>query len=166
MLRDWEANVRITGKAANLLWYGLAPNTHKVYQIGQATFERFAVSHGFSPPFPVQFQVLAQFIAATAEETSVETAKSYIAHIKSHHIDQGYSTEIFNECIKRILRGAARKYGNKSKRERLEITKKILEAILQNLGPTHDDVNLRAAFCTAFAGFLHMGELIHMVRLE
>lgn len=47
---------------------------------------------------------------------------------------------------------------NMAKRKRLEITKEILEAILQNLSSTLDDVNLRAAFCTAFAGFIRMGD--------
>jgi integrase len=74
-------------------------------------------------------------------------------------VDQGFSTEIFNdERIKRILRGAARKYGKTPIRERLEITKDILRSLLLHLNFTHDDINLRAAFCTAFAGFLRMGE--------
>src|SRR5579859_5585277 len=48
---DWEANVGITGKAADLLGYGLAPNTRRVYRAGQATYARFASSQGFKP-FP------------------------------------------------------------------------------------------------------------------
>src|SRR5579859_5478369 len=158
MPRDWEANVGITGKAADLLWHGLAANTRRVYRAGQATYARFASSQGFKP-FPVQFETLAQFIAASTEETSAETTKSYISHLRSYHIDKGYTTDIFNdERIKRILRGAAHKYGNKPKRERLEITSEILQAILVTLRYTHDDVNIYAAFCTAFAGFLRIGE--------
>src|SRR5579859_2542780 len=60
--------------------------------------------------------------------------------------------------VKRILRGAARRYGKKPIRERLEITKEILQAILLRLDRTHDDINLRAAYCTAFVAFLRMGE--------
>src|SRR5579859_6854943 len=158
MPRDWEANVGITGKAADLLWHGLAANTRRVYRAGQATYARFASSQGFKP-FPVQFETLAQFIATSTEETSAETTKSYISHLRSYHIDKGYTTDIFNdERIKRILRGVARKYGNKPKRERLEITSEILQAILVTLRYTHDDVNIYAAFCTAFAGFLRIGE--------
>jgi len=158
MLRDWEANVGIMGKAADLLWHGLAANTRQVYRAGQATYARFASNQGFKP-FPVQFEALAQFIAASAEETSTETTKSYISHLRSYHIDNGYSTNVFNdERIKRILRGAARKYGNRPKRERLEITSEILKAILVTLRHTHDDINIYATFCIAFAGFLHIGE--------
>src|SRR5579859_4221235 len=157
--REWETNVGITGKAADLLWHGLAPNTRHTYRVSESTFERFASSHGFYPTFPVQFEALAQFIALTAAETSTQTARSYVTRLRSYHVDHGYSTELFNdERIQRILRGAARKYGNKPKRERLAITKEILQAIVLNLRGTHDDINLRAAFCTAFAAFLRMAE--------
>ena len=63
-----------------------------------------------------------------------------------------------DERIKRMLKGALRKYGTKPARVRLEITKEILHAMLSTFGPIHDDVNLRAAFCTAFAAFLRIGE--------
>ena len=57
-----------------------------------------------------------------------------------------------------MLRGAAYKYGKHPRRERFEITKEVLQAILRNLCLNHDDVNLYAAFCVAFAGFLRVGE--------
>ena len=46
------------------------------------------------------------------------------------------------------------------RRERLEITKEILQAILVRLDHTHDDVNLRAAYCTAFAASYGWGSLL------
>ena len=73
-----------------LLWHGLAANTRQVYRVCQATFAKFAVTNGFVPAFPVQFK--AQFIATTAEETSSDT---YVAHLRSYHIDLGYPTAIF-----------------------------------------------------------------------
>src|SRR5579859_1363887 len=159
MPRDWEANVGITGKAADLLWHGLAANTRRVYRAGQTTYARFASSQGFKP-FPVQFETLVQFIATSTEETSAETTKSYVSHLRSYQIDNGYGTDIFNdERIKCILRGAARKYGNRLKRERLEITSEILQAILVTLRYMHDDINIYVAFCIAFAGFPRMGEI-------
>jgi len=57
-----------------------------------------------------------------------------------------------------MLKGALRKYGTKPARIRLEITKEILHAMLSTFRPVHDDINLRAAFCTAFAAFLRIGE--------
>src|SRR5436190_6110209 len=156
---QWKANVGITGKAGDLLWHGLAPNTRKVYSVGQTTYARFATQHGFNPAFPVQFEALTQFVAATIEEASTETAKKYLSHLRSYHVDCGYSTNIFNdERLKCILRGASRMYGEKPKRERLEITKEILEAMLVHLHVTHDDLNIRAAFCLAFSAFLRISE--------
>jgi hypothetical protein len=43
-------------------------------------------------------------------------------------------------------------------RPHAEITKDILTQILCTLGHFHDDINLRAAFTTAFSAFLHPGE--------
>jgi hypothetical protein len=104
-------------------------------------------------------EALAEFIATTAEEALTETAKKYLGHLRSYYIDYGYNTDIFNdERIKRIIRGASRIFGEKPKRERLEITKEILEAMLVNLHLTHDDLNLQAAFCLAFSAFLRIGE--------
>jgi hypothetical protein len=116
MPRDWETHVGITGKAADLLWHGLTANTRQVYHIGQAAFIKFTISNGFHPTFPVQFEALALFIAMTAEKTSPDTMQAYVTHLRSYHIDLGYPTTIFNdEHIKRILRGAARKYGKKQR---------------------------------------------------
>lgn len=57
-----------------------------------------------------------------------------------------------------MLKGALRKYGTKPTRVRLEITKEILHAMLSTFDLIHDEINLRAAFCTAFAAFLRIGE--------
>ena len=46
----------------------------------------------------------------------------------------------------------------KATRVHLEITKEILHAMLSTFGPIHDDINLRAAFYTAFAAFLRIGK--------
>lgn len=64
-----------------------------------------------------------------------------------------------DERIKRIFRGAKRIVGIPSTRPRKEITKDILLAILLHLDTNlYDDLNIYAAFCTAFAAFLRCGE--------
>jgi hypothetical protein len=69
-------------------------------------------------------------------------------------------TTAFNdERIKRIIKGAKRVIGTAPPRPRKEITKDILVAILSHLNKdTYDDLNIYAAFCTAFAAFLRCGE--------
>ena len=42
--------------------------------------------------------------------------------------------------------------------DRKEITKEILVFIVTHLCNTHDDINIRAAFCTTFTAFLRVGE--------
>jgi hypothetical protein len=64
-----------------------------------------------------------------------------------------YNRIIGGSMTERYNKGAARKYGNRPKRQRLEITSEILEATL-NL--SHDDITIYVAFCTA--GFLRIGE--------
>ena len=57
-----------------------------------------------------------------------------------------------------MLRGALRIQGAQPIRERSEITKEILEAIATTFKPTYDELNLRTAFCVAFAAFLQPSE--------
>ena len=57
-----------------------------------------------------------------------------------------------------MLKNALHKYGIKSTRVHLEITKPILHAILFTLDPIHDDINLYITFCMTFTAFLHIEE--------
>jgi hypothetical protein len=90
----------------------------------------------------------------------MKTVRSYLTGLQSHHVDLGLLTTVFgDERIKRILRGSLRIHGAAPIRPRAEITKDILTSIVRTLGYHYDDVNLRAAFTTAFAAFLWVGEL-------
>jgi integrase len=94
------------------------------------------------------------------EHTKPETVRSYLTGLRSHYIDHRLPTTVFeDERIKRILRGSLRKFRATPIRPRAEITKDILERIIRTLGYHYDDTNIRAAFTTAFAGFLRAGEL-------
>jgi hypothetical protein len=122
--RDWETDVGITGKAADLLWHSLAPATCRIYRVGQTTFAEFATRYRFTPAFHVQFDSLSQFITITAEETSVSTVKSYLNHLRSYHIDHNNSTAVFvDEQIQRMLKGALPKHGTKPTQSHLEIAR-------------------------------------------
>ena len=79
--------------------------------------------------------------------------------LRSHHVDQGSSTQAFDDPrIKRILRGSLRIQGSKPIQERSEITKEVLSSIVPTFKNDHDDINIRAMFCVAFAAFLHPSE--------
>ena len=91
---------------------------------------------------------------------SATTAQAYLTGVHNYHVDCGLDLSIFNdERIKRIIKGAKRKTGTAPSRLRKEITKDILLSILPYINKdTHDDLNIYAAFCTAFAAFLRCGE--------
>jgi integrase len=87
------------------------------------------------------------------------TAKSYLSALRSTHIQLGYDTSAFDDLrIDLVLRGGKRLYGEGTKRLRLPLTAPILCQIINQIGDDHDGVNLKAALCVAFTGFLRSGE--------
>ena len=146
------------GQAANLLWHGLAPRTRAGYIVAVNKFKQFATQSGVAP-FPASFPLLSNWYADTVTKTSTTTAQSYLSALRSHHVDLGLPTTVFDdERLKQIIRGAKRQYGTSLVRDRKEITKDILVSIVTHLRDTHDNINIHAAFCTAFAAFLRVGE--------
>ena len=108
---------------------------------------------------PATFEVLANYIAEEVEKNKIETVKAYITALRSHHINNGKPTAAFDDPrLARIFKGALRIQGIKPIRERAEITKDVLTAIVATLRNDYNGLNLKAAFCTAFAAFLRPAE--------
>lgn len=102
---------------------------------------------------------MAEWLAETLEEVTVNSAQNYLIALRNHHVEHHYSVQVFNdERLKRILRGAKRKFGIKPIRTRMDITKDILQKIVSQLTDDHDDLNIKAAFCTAFAAFFRLAD--------
>jgi hypothetical protein len=80
--------------------------------------------------------------------------------LRSFHVDRGIPTTVFDDPrIKRIILGAQRVFGVTEIRERREITRDVLLAIVPTFNNnSYDDINLRAAFTVAFSAFLRPGE--------
>jgi integrase len=98
-------------------------------------------------------------MANTLEKNKAETVKTYLTGLRSYHVDRGEPTDVFDDPrIKRIILGAQRVFGTTKIRERREITRDILLAIVPTFTNSHDDINLRAAFTVAFSAFLRPGE--------
>lgn len=92
-----------------------------------------------------------------------KSIKLYLAGIRSFQVDMGATRnklEVFHHpTLERIIRGIRRLYGKPDVRERLPITKAILEKMLATLDTeTQKGATFHAAFCLAFAGFLRMGK--------
>lgn len=154
----WYSDVRIPKAAADLLWHGLAPTTRSRIRTAVRRYTNYTAARGRTA-FPASLETVCSWFTELVEETSVATAEGYLSSIRSHCIDLGLPIHAFHDDrLKRIIRGARRKYGTKKSPERKDITKDILSTITTYLMDTYDDINLKAAFCTAFAGFLRMGE--------
>jgi hypothetical protein len=93
------------------------------------------------------------------EKNKAETIKTHLTALRSHHVDRGIPTEVFDDLrVKRILRGSQRAFGTTSIRERGEFTRDILLTIVATLSDSHDDVNFQAAFTVAFPAFVRLSE--------
>jgi len=94
-----------------------------------------------------------------AKSLKSATIKGYVNALRSHHIENGLTVAAFTDArIDLIIRGGKRIYGEGERRNRQPLTDDILLRILPRIPNNHDGVNIRAALCIGFAGFLRSGE--------
>ena len=112
---------------------------------------------------PMKYVPQCQAQANEALKHMVGYMTQLVASLKSHQIDCGHGNEIFqnNEQIKRILRGVKIVSGLKPKIIRLPITKDIVIKLVAQCNSSFNGSTMRAAICTAFAGFLRTGEFTY-----
>src|SRR5205814_1891120 len=155
------ASSRLSQEATILLWRGLATTTRKTYESAVNLYETFTKLRR-AEPFPALIDLLSAWIVATIIKTKAKTTKKYLQGLRSYHIDMGYDASAFDDPrLERFIRGGKRYYGDVGRRERLPITRDILIRILQQIPSTYDGINIRAALCVAFAGFLRAGEITY-----
>jgi hypothetical protein len=86
------------------------------------------------------------------------TAKSYISALRSRHLQHNYSASAFDDPrIELMLKGGKRIYGEGTRRIRFPLTSEILSRLVQYIPNDGDGLNLKAAFCVVYAGFLRSG---------
>jgi hypothetical protein len=95
--------------------------------------------------------------------TKSATMKSYLTGLRSYCVDMGMDDlEVFRHPrVQRVIRGIKIFNGAREGdlRERLPITRDLLLRILARFDTnTQEGATYHAAFCTAFAGFLRVGE--------
>ena len=87
------------------------------------------------------------------------TAKTYLAAIRSYHVQNGFPLSAFNDPrIDLVIKGAKRVYGVGVKKLRFPLTASILLRIINGTGCDEEGINVKAALCVAFAAFLRSGE--------
>jgi hypothetical protein len=102
---------------------------------------------------------ITDWIASIVSSVKPVTAKGYVNALRSTHIENGWSDASFSDPrIDLVIRGAKRVYGEGKRLLRLPLTEDILLRLLPLVPSDHDGLNLRAAICVGFAGFLRSGE--------
>src|SRR5205814_4901997 len=103
--------------------------------------------------------MITHWLTEIVHKVKPAMAKAYISALRSIHQQNHYDTKAFDDPrIDLILRGAKCIYGEGERRTRLLLTSEILENIIQYLPRNLNGLNIKAALCVAFAGFLRTGE--------
>jgi hypothetical protein len=160
-------------KYAKLLWAGLKPDTRANYKSAIRSYEAFCAMHGHRQ-WPATRQSLGGWIVERAWGNSTPlmgqvqgtTLRSYVSALRSVHVDLNLPTEVFtSDHITRLINGAINLFPARKKAERRKISREILLQLVSpeaTRGETKvDRLNANAAFTTAFAGFMRMGEFTH-----
>lgn len=112
--------------------------------------EEWAANRIFGSILPKQGQV------------KLDIVQSYLADLKSYHIDRRMSLQGFDSFrLALIIKRGKRLFPSK-KCDRFPITKDILERITKEEPLTVDDLNTNIAFKVAWAGFMRMGKIRYM----
>ena len=79
--------------------------------------------------------------------------------MRSAYVEGNLDTSVFDDLvIKRIIRDTKRVYDKGAKKLRLSLIASILYKVINEASDDFDNINIKAALCVAFAGFLRSGE--------
>ncbi|KLO04127.1 hypothetical protein SCHPADRAFT_793030, partial [Schizopora paradoxa] len=136
-------------------------STRSTYATGQKSYARFCYLNNILNPdgsiLPASRNAILAWVSSLAGSVQPATIKSYITHVRSLHVDADLP---FDACespvVQRVIRGIKKYHGERNRKPKQPITLPILQALLPHL-PT-ENLDLYAACCVAFAGFLRCGE--------
>lgn len=153
---------------AILLWYGLEKKTRGVYRSAIQSYEFFCHYYNFEA-WPATSRTLEKWVATRAfgsrlpkqKQLAGKTIRSYLAALRSVHVDGNWPVEVFeNHRLRRIIRGALRMFPHLNK-VRLPITKRVLRKIIHRRALDVSELNFDVACKVAWAGFLRSGEFTY-----
>lgn len=141
----------------------MAEGSQLTYRTGQRCYER--VCHRLHcPPWPATTQAILHFLAALHERGLCHsTAQVYVAAVRHYHLVNRLDVSPFADpAVKAALEGLHR-LSPGSEDQRRPIRPHQLAGLLWSLSTSRslgagDAAMLRAAFATAHAGFLRVGE--------
>jgi integrase len=136
----------------------LAPATRRNYESIRASYELHCTTHNY-PQLPVTVKSLTHWLAEIMRKVKPTTAKAYLSALRSLHLQNNRDTSAFDDPrIELVIKGGKRVYGEGTHRIRLPLTSEILTRIIPHIPQDKDGLNLKAALCVGFAGFLRSGE--------
>lgn len=158
----------LSSSAKTLLWYGLSPKTRQGYTTAISSYNLYCVMQGVKA-WPASEAVLVEWVTGRVFGSSIpkqgqikpNTLQGYLSALRSWHVDHNLPIEVFSSPrINRVLNGGRFLFPH-ARKERLPITKDILEKITAVTPISIKELNVDAAFKVAWAGFFRMGEITY-----
>ena len=153
-----------------LVWHGHSADTRKGYGTAIDSYEAFCATTGRTS-WPATTESLEEWLAGrlygggTPKQGKIkpETAASYLAGLRSYHVDRGYGLTPFEGPRLQLMLKGGKRIFSQTKRRRLPISKELLTKITSIPAHSAEDLNIDATFKVAWAGFLRLGEITYTV---
>ncbi len=151
-----------------LAWYWLAPNTRKGYAAGINSYVSFFAVQN-KKLWPTQTIMLEEWAATCIFGSTLpkqgqikpDAVPSYLSALKSYPIDTRLSLKSIDDPQMALIIEDGRRLFPSNKRNRLLITKEIIEKIMEKELLSIQDLNVDTALKVAWAGFMTIGELTY-----
>ena len=147
----------------------IATGSRKTYQQGWNCYRSFCTQMGH-PAFPVTERTLCLFVTSLARFLGYASIRTYLAAVRFHNIELGFSTNFDHmQQLNMLMRGIRRVKGKSCRPKRNPITPEVMKVLKSQLRQAsfveQDKLMLLAAFTTAFFGFLRSSEFCSPTRM-
>jgi integrase len=132
----------------------------------KGSYDAFCALHRVQPSYPASVPSLTAWVAHLADRlVSVATIKTYLAGLRSAHVDLGFTAlddSFHHPMLQRVVAGIRKFRGEAKVQEREPLTRDLLLRVLSLFDTSSQyGATLHASFCLAFAGFLRIGEFTY-----
>ena len=152
---------RIKGEFNYLQSNAITYSSWNTYNQGQLSYTSFYREFNINP-YPLNEYILRLFATYLAQHLSYATICTYLSLKRLQHLELGFRSTPEMPLLRLLLRGMNREMGARPKPKRQPITLPLLKALKKVSRTSHftlySQKMLRAAFTTAFFGFLHASE--------
>ncbi|MBT3787093.1 MAG: tyrosine-type recombinase/integrase [Alphaproteobacteria bacterium] len=128
-------------------------NTRKAYR---ADLEHFLAWGGTVPANP---EMIAEYIAAHAEELAVSTLTRRLAAISKTHSMQGHESPTKSDLVRDVMKGIKRSHG-KPVHQKAPVLKADVVAMVVGLGAGLKDIRDKALLLIGFSGGFRRSEIV------